>query len=59
MFYDGLEAEVRPVIEAALARLADAGATLIDAEIPELEARLAPISLPLTLLNAYATSAPI
>ncbi len=32
---------------------------LIDTEIPELEARLAPISLPLTLLNAYATSAPI
>jgi indoleacetamide hydrolase len=51
LFYDGLDTEVRTVAEDALARLADAGAVLIDTEVPELEARLAPISLPLTLFE--------
>jgi len=51
LFYDGLDSEVQPVIEAALARLADAGTVLIETEVSELDARLAPISLPLTLFE--------
>lgn len=52
LFYDGLETEVRKVVEGALARLADAGAVLVDTEVPELEALLAPIALPLTLFES-------
>jgi len=50
-FYDGLDEEVRVVIDGALARLADAGAELVETEVAELEARLAPIALPLTLFE--------
>jgi Asp-tRNA(Asn)/Glu-tRNA(Gln) amidotransferase A subunit family amidase len=51
-FYDGLDPELRVVIDAALDRLADAGAVLIETEVPELDALLAPVSLPLTLFEA-------
>lgn len=51
LLYEGLDSEVHTVIERALTRLADAGAVLIDTEVPELEARLAPISLPLTFFE--------
>jgi len=46
LFYDGLDVEVRTVIDTALNRLADAGAVLVDTEVPALEGRLTPISLP-------------
>jgi indoleacetamide hydrolase len=48
-FYDGLDEAIRPVMEAALGRLADAGALLVETEVRELEERCASISLPLTL----------
>lgn len=48
IFYDDLDEELRPVIEGALACLADAGAVLIETEVRELEERVAPISLSLT-----------
>jgi Asp-tRNA(Asn)/Glu-tRNA(Gln) amidotransferase A subunit family amidase len=51
LFYDGLEVEVSAVLEGALARLADAGAVLVDTEVADLEALLAPIALPLTLFE--------
>lgn len=47
-FYDDLDDDIRPVIEDALTRLADAGALLIETEVRELEERSAPISLSLT-----------
>lgn len=50
-FYDGLDTEVEAVIDRALERLADAGAVLVETEVPELDARLEPISLPLTLFE--------
>jgi Asp-tRNA(Asn)/Glu-tRNA(Gln) amidotransferase A subunit family amidase len=51
LFYDGLEAGLTAVADDALARLADAGAVLVDTEVPELESLLAPISLPLTFFE--------
>ncbi len=50
-FYEALDTEVQAVIDRALERLADAGAVLIETEVPELDARLEPISLPLTLFE--------
>lgn len=48
-FYDDLDEEIRPVIDAALDRLADAGAVLIETEISGIEEVIAPVALDLTL----------
>jgi indoleacetamide hydrolase len=48
-FYDALDDDIRPAIDAALRCLADAGAVLVETEVRELEELTAPISLPLTL----------
>ncbi|MFL5816947.1 MAG: amidase family protein [Conexibacter sp.] len=48
-FYEGLDAELRVVIDTALDRLADAGAVLVETEIAGLEELLATHSLALTL----------
>jgi Asp-tRNA(Asn)/Glu-tRNA(Gln) amidotransferase A subunit family amidase len=48
-FYDDLDDELAVVVAAALRRLADAGAVLIETEVQEIAERTRPISLPLTL----------
>ncbi|MDQ2708292.1 MAG: amidase family protein [Actinomycetota bacterium] len=47
-FYDDLDDDTRPVIEDALLRLAEAGAVLVETEVPDLAALTTPVSLPLT-----------
>ncbi|MEU4228638.1 amidase family protein [Nonomuraea sp. NPDC026600] len=46
-FYDGVDHELGVVVNEALARLADAGATLVETEVSAVEALAAPIALPL------------
>lgn len=48
-FYDNLDAEVGVAVDAALQRLADAGAILIETEVADVEALTAKISVPIIM----------
>lgn len=48
-FYQGIDTAIVPVIEAALARLRDAGAVLVEADLPNLQALNDQVAFPLAL----------
>jgi indoleacetamide hydrolase len=48
-FYDDLDAQTAAVVDAALGRLSDAGAELVETEVADVEELIAQHSLPLTL----------
>lgn len=48
-FYENLDADTEQLVEAALAKLRAAGATLIEADIPDLAVMLANTSMPIAL----------
>jgi indoleacetamide hydrolase len=52
LFYADLDRAVEPVIDAALSRLAEAGAVLVETEVPALAELLAPTSLPITFYES-------
>jgi indoleacetamide hydrolase len=53
-FFKDLDADTRAVTDAALAKLTQAGATLVEVDMPELEALNAAASFPVALYEAYA-----
>ncbi|MGV9823425.1 amidase family protein [Nocardia xishanensis] len=51
-FYERLDRELETVVEAALARLSDAGAVLIETEVPHVEELVASTGVPLILFES-------
>jgi indoleacetamide hydrolase len=53
-FFKDLDADTRAVTDAALAKLTQAGATIVEVDMPELETLNAAASFPVALYEAYA-----
>jgi indoleacetamide hydrolase len=52
-FFEGLDADTRAVTDAALAKLAQAGATIVEVDMPELQKLNDAASFPVALYEAY------